>query len=176
MPVATSTSYVCMHTFMHVPVAATIATAAVSIAATTAAAAAAAFVITSTAATTETSVACGRAACGDRVCACACTTCKGDPLVVRGDICTEAAPRRRCSRAQSRSQSPLPTRMMEMKWGLRASCCARWSWGGRGIGVGRGLRRKQRGTDLRGSVQSSNVRFDVRSQRAHRAWSSIQLF
>ena len=79
----------------------------------------------------------------------------------RGDICTEAAPHRRCSRAQSRSQSPLPTRMMEMKWGLRASCCARWSEGGRGIGVGRGLRLKQRGTDLRGSMQSSNVRRDV---------------
>ena len=129
---------------------------------------------TGTADTTETSVACGRAACGGCVCACACITCKGDPLVARGDICTEAAPHRRCSRAQSRSQSPLPTRMMEMKWGLRASCCARWSWGGRGIGVGRGLRRKQRGTDPRGSVQSSNVRRDVQSQRAHRAWSSIQ--
>ena len=133
MPVATSTSHVCMHAFMHVPVAEATATAAVGIAAATAAVAVVAFVITGTAVTTETSVVCGRAACGGRVCACACITCKGDLLVARDDSCTEAAPRRRCIRAQSRSQSPLPTMMMEMKWGLRASFCARWSWGGRGI-------------------------------------------
>ena len=133
MPLATSTSHTRMYAFTRAPVAVATATAAVGIAAVTAAVAVAAFSTTGIAVTPETGVVCSHAACGGRVCIRACITRKCDPLVARGDSCTEAAPRRRCGRSQSRSQSPLPTRMMEMKWGLRASFCARRSWGGRGI-------------------------------------------